>query len=179
MMFLMLLAQDKPEWYLIARVVGFLVFLFGFFVWGLILEFRYFSPYILINTSDREKWRRAAILALLQTSMFPILSLMFGPQLLSLMIDPRFDQWPFNTICFGIWVIILSIITLLKRLDYERRIKSYRRIDKMIKDKNSKYQRFFSSPFTSWIRIFMTADLKRFFSEGFPDDINQETDDVS
>jgi hypothetical protein len=170
MMFSMLLAPDTPEWLLITIVIVFLIFLFGLGGWGLILEIRYISPFTLIKTSNRDKWRRAAILASLQSAMIPIIGLM-AP-----IISPRPDQWPFIPICLGIWAVLLPIATAYKRGEFERHIKSYRRLDKMIKDKNSIYQRLFSSPFTSWTRILMTADQKRFFSEGFPDNIDQEKD---
>jgi len=164
----MSLAPNTPEWLLVTVVIVFLVFLFGLGGWGLILEIRYISPYTLIQTSNRDKWRRAAILAFLQTAMIPILGLA-AP-----IMSPLPDQWLFIPICSGVWIVVLPIATLYKRWEFERHIKNYQRLDKMIKDKNSVYQRLFTIPVMSWTRIFMTADQKRFFSEGFPGDGNQE-----
>jgi len=168
MMFSMLLAPDTPEWLLITVVAVFLIFLFGLGVWGLILEYKYINPFVLIKASNRDKWRRAAILALIQSAMIPILGFV-AP-----IVSPLPDQWLFIPVCSGIWLVILPIATLYKRWDFERHIKNYQRLDKMIKDKNSVYPRLFASPIMRWTRIFMTADTKRFFSEGFPDDISQE-----
>ncbi|MFZ2171089.1 MAG: hypothetical protein WAW61_15810 [Methylococcaceae bacterium] len=168
MMFSKPLAPDTPEWLLITFVVVFLIILFGLTGWGLILEIRYTSPFTLITTSNRDKWRRAAILAFLQTAMIPILGLV-AP-----IMSPLPDQWLEVPICSGIWIVLFPIATLYKRWEFERHIKSYQRLDKMIKDKNSIYQRLFSSPFTSWTKILFTADQKRFFSEGFPEDIEQQ-----
>ncbi|MEN8243103.1 MAG: hypothetical protein ABFS17_14410 [Chloroflexota bacterium] len=173
MIFSRLLAPDTPEWLSTTSVVVYIISIFGFLGWGMILELRYISPYTLINTSDREKWRRAANLAFFQSAMIPILGLV-AP-----IISPLPDQWPFIPICFGIWVILLPIVTVFKRWGFERHIKRNYRFDKMIKDNNNIYQRLFSSPLISCIKIFLTADHKRFLSEGFPDDINQDTDFVS
>ena len=173
MMFSMLLAPDRPEWLLITIVILFLVSLFGFGIWGMVLEIRYISPFTLIKTSNQDKWRRAAVLALLQTAMFPILGL-FAP-----LVSPRPDQWLFIPICSGIWIMLLPIATLFKRWEFERHIKKYHHLDKMIKDKNGVYQRFFTTPLTIWTRMFMTAEQKRFFSEGFPDDIEEKVDELS
>jgi hypothetical protein len=90
-------------------------------------------------------------------------------------LSPYSDQWLSIPICGGIWIVLLPIATAYKRWEFERHIKRYQRLDKMIKDKNSIYQRLFSTPFMNWTRIFMTADQKRFFNEGFPDDSNQES----
>ncbi len=173
MMFSMPLAPDTPEWLLITIVILFLICLFGFGGWGMILEIRYISPFTLIKTSNQDKWRRAAILALLQTAMFPILGL-FAP-----IMSPHPDQWLFIPICSGIWIALLPIATLYKRWEFERHIKSYQQLDKMIKGKNNIYQRLFSTPLTSWTRMFMTADQKRFFSEGFHDEVDEKTDKLS
>lgn len=173
MMFSKLLAPDTPEWLLITVVILFLISLFGFGGLGMILEIRYISPFTLIKTSNQDKWRRAAILALLQTAMLPILGL-FAP-----IMSPRPDQWLFVPICSGIWIVVLPIATLYKRWEFERHIKSYQHLDKMIKDKNSVYQRLFFTPFTSWTRMFMTADQKRFFSEGFLDEVEEKVSKLS
>ena len=168
MMFSMLLAPDTPEWLLITAVVLYIALLLGLMGWGMFLEIRYISPYTLSKTSNRDKWRRAAILASLQTAMIPIIGLA-AP-----IMSPHPDQWPFILICGGIWIVAFPIATAYKRLEFERHIKMYHRLDKTIKDKSGIYQRLFSSPFTRWTRIFMTAEQKRFFSEGFPDNIDQE-----
>ncbi len=174
MMFSILPAPNTPEWLLITVLVFSLVSLLGMIGWAMILEIRYISPFTIIKTSNREKWRRAAILALLQTAMIPILGLV-QPTL-----SPRPDQWPaFPLFCGGVWIVVLPIAILYKRWEFERHIKNYRWLDKMIKDKNGIYHRLFLTPFTSWMRIFMTADQKRFFSEGFPESIDDKNDSVA
>ena len=168
MMFSMLLSPDTPEWLLMTVVVVFVIFLFGLGAWGLVLEYKYINPFRLVKASNRDKWRRAAILALIQSAIIPIIG--FVAPIMS----PLSDQWLFIPICSGIWIVILPIATLYKRWDFERHIKNYQCLDKMIKDKNGVFLRLFASPLISWTRIFMTADIKRFLNEGFPDDMSQE-----
>jgi hypothetical protein len=144
----------------------------GMLTWALILEIQYSSPYKIIQMSNREKWRKAATLAFLQTAMIPVLGLA-QPTL-----SPHSDQWPiFPMFCGGIWLVIFPTVVLFKKWEFERRIKSYQRMDKAIKDKKSVYHSIFSKPFTGWIRIFMTAEQRRFFKEGFPDNIENQNGD--
>jgi len=137
----------------------------------MILEIRYVSPLTLIKTDNKEKWRRATKLALMQTAMIPILGLA-QPTL-----SPHSGQFPmFPLFCGGVWIVVLPIAILYKRWEFERHIKSYRYFDKQIKDKNSIYNRMPFNPFTGIMRIFMTADQKRFYVEGFPDDVDEKRD---
>ena len=172
-MFSPVLAPDTPEWLLITVLVLSLGSMIVLLIWAVILEIRYISPFTLIKTSNRDKWRRATQLALMQTAMIPILGLA-QPTL-----SPHSGQFPmFPLFCGGIWIVALPIATLYKRWEFERHIKSYRYFDKQIKDKNSIYSRILANPFTSMTRIFMSSDQKRFFSEGFPDDIDEKKNDV-
>ena len=169
MMFSMSLAPDTPEWLLTTATVVFLLLLFGLGGWGLILEIRYISPFTLIQTNNRDKWRKAFILAFLQTVIIPVIGFM-AP-----IVSPLPDQWPFILICGGLWIVALPVAASYKRWEFERHIKNYQRLDKMIKNKNGGYHRLLTNPIMNWTRIFMTADQKRFFSEGFPDEMNQES----
>ena len=168
MIFLILPAPDTPDWLLITAVVLYVCLLFGLLGWAIVLEYRYISPYTLIRTSNRDKWRRAAILSLLQTSMIPILG--FAAPIFS----PLSDQWLFIPICGGIWVVVFPIATLYKRWEFERHIKIYQYLDKMIRDKNSVYHHRYFRLSTSLLKIFMPAEHKRFFNEGFPDNIDEQ-----
>jgi len=172
MMFSMSLAQDAPEWLFITVVILMVVLMIGFLVWGAILEIRFISPYTLIKTSNQEKWRKAMILALLQTSMLVI----FGLAMPVLSTPP--EKLPMFLFCNGLWIVAFPFATLYKRWEFERHIKNYRFFDKQIKDKNSIYNRAHIAPFRL-ISFLMTSDQKRFFSEGFPDDIDEKNDQAS
>ena len=168
----MSLAQDAPEWLFITVVILVIGLMLGFLVWGAILEIRFISPYTIIKKSNQEKWRKAMVLALLQTSMLFI----FGLAMPVLSTPP--ERLPMFLFCNGLWVVAFPLATLYKRWEFERHIKSYRYFDKQIKDKNSIYNRAHFAPFRS-IRFFMTSDQKRFFSEGFPDDIDEKSNQES
>ncbi len=141
----------------------------GLLIWAMILEIRFISPFTIIKTSNKEKWRKAAILALMQTAMIPVLGLS------QLTLSPQSGQWQTILLfCGGLWIVVLIIAVLYKRWEFESHIKRYLYFDKMIKDKNSVYHRIHAIPFTNISRIFMTADLKRFFREGFPDSIDDK-----
>jgi hypothetical protein len=172
MMFSMSLAQDVPEWLFITTVILMVGLMIGFLIWGAILEIRYISPFTLIKTSNQEKWRKAIVLALLQTSML----LIFGLAMPILSSPP--EKLPMFLFCNGLWVFAFPLATLYKRWELERHIKNYRFLDKQIKDKNGIYNRALVAPFR-FINIFMTADQKRFFSEGFPDDIDEKNGEES
>jgi hypothetical protein len=166
--------QSTPQqWLFIAVLIVMLGSTVGLLVWGAILEIRFISPLTLIKTDNKEKWRRAAILALIQTSMLPI----FGTAML-IIYTPAGKLLMF-LICNGLWVVVFPLVILFKRWEFERHIKNDLRLDKMMKDKSNNYRGLFSSPLTNWISIFMTAEQKRFFSEGFPDDVEQKKDDES
>ena len=167
-------APDTPEWLLITVLVLSLGTATVLLIWAMILEIRYKSPFAINKASDQEKWRRATILALMQTAMIPILGLA-QPTL-----SPNSGQWPiFPLFCGGVWIIALPIAILFKRWEFDRQIKSYQYFDKMIKDKNSVYHRIFAYPFTGLARIFMTDEQKRFFSDGFPESQENKKEDVT
>jgi hypothetical protein len=166
-------APDTPEWLFITVLILSLGTGIVLLIWAMILEIRYKSPFAINKASDKEKWRRATILALMQTAMIPILGLA-QPTL-----SPNPGQWPiFPLFCGGVWIVALPVAILFKRWEFDRQIKSYQYFDKMIKDKNSFYHRIFANPFTSLARIFMTSEQKRFFSEGFPESIDNKKDGV-
>jgi hypothetical protein len=173
MMFSIIFAPDTPEWLLIAVLIVSIGSSIGLLIWGAILEIRYISPLTIIKTNDKEKWRRATILALLQTAMVPILGL--AQPILS----PHSGQWPmFPLLCNGLWIVVLPIAIVYKRWEFERQIKNYQFFDELIKDKNSIYRHGFAIP-VSLLKIFMTTEQKRFFNEGFPDSIDEKKDEAS
>ena len=140
---------------------------------ALILEFRYTGPYTIVKTSNKEKWREATILAFLYTAMIPILGLA-GPAL-----SPAPDQWPkFPLLCAGVWLVAFPVKVLYKRMQFERDVKRYQRIDKIIKVKAGSYQNVFAFPLFNWIKIFMPAEYKRFLAEGYPENLDTHKDDI-
>jgi hypothetical protein len=140
-------------------------------IWAAILEIRYIGPYTLIKANNKEKWRRATVLAFLYTAMIPILGLA-AP-----IISPLPDQWPrFSLMCSGVWIAVLPLAILYKRLEFEWHIKFDRRLDKMIKKKNKAYYRTYGTALTILPRISMTAELRRFFSEGFSENVDDNVD---
>lgn len=169
-MFSPMFAPNTPEWLFITIVVLCLCLIFGLFGWAIVLEYRYSSPNTLIRTSNRDKWSKAAILALLQTSMIPIIG--FAAPFLS----PLSNQWSFIPTCVGIWIVALPIATIYKRWEFERYIKSYQNFDKMIKDRNSFYHHRYFQFSISLMKMFVPAEHKRFFNEGFPDEVDEKKD---
>src|SRR5512145_878445 len=135
MMLSISLTQDIPEWLFITVVILMISLMIGFLVWGAILEIRYISPFTLIKRSNQEKWRKATVLALLQTSML----LIFGLAMPILSTPP--ERLPMFLFCNGLWVVAFPLAILYKRWELERHIKNYRFLDKQIKDKNSVYNR--------------------------------------
>jgi hypothetical protein len=98
-----------------------------------------------------------------QTLMIPILGLV-AP-----ILSPRSDQWPaFPLVCGGLWLVIFPIAVVYKRWDLERQLKSYKRLNRMIK--TGAYQRIFSFPLLNWTQFMMNAERRRFFAEGYPQD---------
>jgi hypothetical protein len=172
-MFSMSLTQDIPEWLFTTVVILLVGLMIGFLIWGAILEIRYISPFTLIKTSNKEKWRRAIVLALLQTSMLPILGLAMP------ILSTSPEKLPMFLFCNGAWLIAFPVTILHKRWEFERHIKRLRYFDKMIKDNNGVYNRIFANPLVNLTRIFMTAEQKRFFSNGFSEGIDDKKDDVS
>jgi len=163
-------SNTLEQWLFIIVVVLTLGSTITLLAFGAILEIRYISPFTLIKTSNKEKWRRATILALMLTAMLPI----YGMAML-IIYTPN-ERLPMFLLCNGIWIIVLPLATLYKRWEFESHIKRYRYFDKMIKDKNSPYHTFLAFPYRM-MRIFMTSEQKQFFNEGFPNDMNEKTNE--
>ena len=170
-MFSKSLLSDFPEWLFIAIIVFFIGTTLALGIWAIVLETRFTGPYTLIKKSNKQKWRRAALLAFLQTGILPILGLFAG--LLSLSLDSQTDNWLFIPICIAVWLAVFPLAILFKRWEFNRHIKRYKKIDKSIKDNNEIYRRF-----TGRIGIFMTAELRRFFKEGYSE-FDSDKEDVT
>ncbi|PKO22863.1 MAG: hypothetical protein CVU38_07105 [Chloroflexi bacterium HGW-Chloroflexi-1] len=163
MTFVLRLAPNTPEWLLLAVAIIVVVATVVLASWGAILEIRYASPYTLVATPAGQKWRRAIVLTLLQTSFFPLIGLA-AP-----ILSPAPDQWPAAPLfCGGIWVVVLPIVVLFKRWDLERRLKHYIKMDAVIKRDGGKTVS--ASPFFRWMKPFMTSEFTRFVKDGFPED---------
>lgn len=165
-----MMTQDPPEWMFLTILPLALILMMGLLIWGAILEIGYINPYTLIKISNKEKWRKAIVLALLQTSML----LIFGLALPILSTPP--ERLPMFLFCNGVWIIVFPLAILYKRWEFESHIKRYRYFDKMIKDKNSIYYHRIFGFSIFLMKIFMPAEQKRFFSEGFPDNIDKISD---
>lgn len=170
-MFSKSLFSDFPEWLFVAIIVFFIGTTLALGIWAIVLETSFTGPYTLIKKSNEQKWRRAALLALLQTGLLPILGLFAG--LLSLSLDSQTDNWLFIPFCGAVWVVVFPLVTLFKRWEFDRHIKRYQKIDKSIKGNNEVYRRF-----TRWTGIFMTAELRRFFNEGYSEPESDKEDVV-
>jgi hypothetical protein len=158
--------SETPEWLLMAAGILLPLAVIGSMGWGVILEIRYIGPYTLNATASSEKWRRAVILALLQTSMIPLFGLVLP------LLSPDSIQWPaFPIICAGIWIVVLPIFVLFKRWDFERHLKRYHRMNQLVR--SGMFNRLLTTPLLSWSKLLMTSELKRFFEEGFPEDRSQ------
>src|SRR5262245_25192225 len=112
----MFLAQVVPERLFVIVVILMVVLFTGFIVWGAILEIRFISPYTLIKTSNQEKWRKAMVLALLQTSILIILGLAMP------ILNTPPEKLPTFLFCTGLWVVAFPLVTLYKRWEFERHI---------------------------------------------------------
>lgn len=140
----------------------------GAMVWSVVLERRYTGPYTLLATSPRRKWKRAAILAFLQTLMFPTLGWYVGLYFLQLSTSAEGISWLILPLgCSGIWLFLLPLAVLIKRWGMERALKRYRRASELIR-KAGGGSVVFSSGFMRWTRRFLTPEQKRFFEEGYP-----------
>jgi hypothetical protein len=169
-----MMTQNPPEWMFLTILPIALILMMGLLIGGAILEVRYINPYTLIKATNKEKWRSAAILAALQTSML----LIFGLTLPILSTPP--EKMPMFLLCNGLWVVAFPIATLYKRWEFESHIKRYRYFDKQIKDKSSVYQRLFIDKFPSGLmKVFMSAEQKRLWNEGFPEDVDEKKDENS
>ncbi len=146
---------------------------FALMTYGAILEIRYSGPYTIASTDEKEKWRRSIILALLRTGMLPIIAL------LELIFIPYTDQILFQSLfCGGIWIIAFPIAILYQRWDFERTIKRYQKLNRTLKDERKSERYKNGSQLQKFVNIFMTAELKRFMSEGYPEG-NSENNNIS
>ena len=112
------LAPDTPDWLFVLVTVMTLGISFGFLIWGVVLEIKLLRDYRNIEVSSKEKWRKAIILALLQTSMIPLLGLAQP------IMSPHPNQFPvFPLICGVFWIAILPFAILYKKWRVEMRLK--------------------------------------------------------
>jgi hypothetical protein len=160
MAFQSMLASDPPtDWRLGAASLFLLVAALIFLIWSTILEIRYKSPYTLTATPNNQRWRRAAILALLQTGIIPLVGLVIR------ILDPYPDNWPTLPICGAVWIVAFALAMLFRRWDMERSIHTYHMIDTWVKQgfHKNKLRRPLS-------KLLMNSEQKRFFEEGFPEE---------
>ena len=137
-----LLPPETAEWLVLAVCFTLIIALVILLGWAAILEIRYMSPYTLIAASANQKWRRAAIPALLQTSVLLLLGLVEP------FISPEPDQWPAAPlVCGAVWIVVLPIVTVFKRWQLARSLKKYREVDTMIK--GGVYRDMLRSPFSA------------------------------
>jgi hypothetical protein len=168
-MFSPVFAPNTPEWLLITALILSLGSFFVLLIWATILEVKYVNPFTLIKRRNREKWNKATQLAVMYTAMIPV----FG--LAQPIISPHPDQFPmFSLFCGGVWIVVLPIAILYKRWEFERHIKSYRYFDKQIKDKDSVYNYVLARPLRLMSVFAMTAEQRRFYKEGFPEDFDED-----
>ncbi len=145
-------------------VVGGIFVLMGY---SAVLEIRYSGPYTIASTDNKEKWRRSIILALLRTGMLPIVAI------LELIFIPYTDQMLFQSLfCGGIWIIAFPIAILYQRWDFERTIKRYQKMDRKLKEARESGRHKDGSQLPKFAQIFMTTELQRFMSEGYPEQNN-------
>ncbi len=112
------LAPNTPHWALVLVTAMTIGISFGFLIWGVVLEIKLPRDYRNIEVSSKEKWRKAIILALLQTSMIPLLGLAQP------IMSPQPNQFPvFPLICGGFWIAILPFAILYKKWRVEMRLK--------------------------------------------------------
>jgi len=160
---------NTPQWLFIVVLVLSASSIFALAIWGIILEIRYLGPYTLASTNGKERWRRAMILALLQTGILPIMGLLL------LTLSPYLEEgFVLPLFCGSVWVVVFPIGILYHRWDFERTIKRYKKLDRTLKSER-KSDRHKSSQMPKFIQIFMTAELQRFTREGYP----QESGDDS
>ncbi|MCL4531108.1 MAG: hypothetical protein M1282_17085 [Chloroflexi bacterium] len=166
--------QNISDWLFLTVVLLSIGLMLGLIIWEAILEIQYIDPFVLIKTNNKVKWRRATILALLLTSMLPTFGLVMS------IIGAPYEKLPMFLLCNGVWIIVFPLAILYKRWEFEMHIKRYRFFDEMIKDNNSVYYRFLKSKFpTRFMKMFLSAEQKRFYREGFPDDNDDKKDGMS
>jgi hypothetical protein len=152
---------NTPQWLFIAVIVLSIGALFALAIWGVILEIRYLGPYTLASTDGKERWRRAVILALLQTGILPIMGLLL------LTLSPYLEEgFVLPLFCGSVWVVAFLIGILYHRWDFERTSKRHQKLDNTLKSER-KSDRYKSPQMPKFIQIFMTAELQRFMKEGY------------
>ena len=163
------LGPNTPEWLVIAAsIIGIGICLVGN-VWGLILETRYVGPYTLLATSNRQKWKRATIVMCVETVWIPLIGL-FQP-----LISPLPDQWPaFPLFCGGIWAVAFPVAVLFKRVSWDRLLATYRKMNDS--PQRGMIQGALSLRLFSWISWLVSAEMKRFLAEGYPEGPTVEAD---
>ncbi len=153
---------NTPQWLFIAVLVLSIGSLFALVIWGAVLEIRYLGPYTLASTDGKERWRRAMILALLQTGILPIMGLLL------LTLSPYLEERSVLPLaCGSVWIVVFPMGVLYHRWDFERTSKRYQKLDKTLKGER-KSDRYTSSQMPKFIQRFMTAELQRFMREGYP-----------
>lgn len=161
-------ALNTAEWLFMIFIISVVGAIFAWAILGFVLEIKYSGPYTVANASGKEKWRRSTILALVQTGILPItglLQLILVPYVKDGLILPMF--------CGGIWIIAFPLDILYQRWDFERKIKRYQKIDKLLKDEKDNQKN--NSPLTKFIKIFMTAEMQRFINEGYSKEFNDKS----
>jgi hypothetical protein len=149
-----------PAWLFSVGIFLFITIILGLLISGALLENKFISPYTLLNATHRERAKQAIILALLQTSIIPLIGIALIIQ------QANAAKWLAMFFALAqFWMIVLLIVIIYKLWNFEWHIRNYKKIDKLVK--NGTYERFFHSPFAGWTRIFMNKEHKRFFTEGF------------
>jgi len=161
------------DWLGTTIIVIFSVAMIGAFSWGAVLEIRFIGPYTLKAASRQQKWQRAAVIVFLQTIPFALIGLV-GP-----VINPdSSDPWFAMPLCCGTaWFIAYPLSVLLKLWEFERHLKRYHKINEGIR--KGALSRVSSSPVFKPITWLMTTELKRFFTEGYPEDSMTELNGTS
>ena len=166
-MSLILPASDIAETLFIIFIVLVIGGIFVLMTYGAILEIKYTGPYTIVRTDSKEKWRRSVILALLKTGMLPITALL---ELVFIPFIPYADQVIFQSIfCGGIWIVVFPIAILYQRWDFERKINQYQKMDNKIKEERAAGKHSSISRLPKFAQLFMTSELQRFTSEGYPE----------
>lgn len=159
-----LFGPNTPEWQLWLVIIFMFVSALATVGGSFILEQRFTSPYTLAKASSRQKWKWAAIIMFWQTLIIPILGL------IQPILSPLSNQWPaFPLFCSGLWLMLFPIAVAHKRWVLERQLKSYQKMDKMIK--SGFYQQLASNPLAGWIlrvmNLFSNTERKKFFETGY------------
>ena len=156
------LGPTTPEWLVIAAALIAIGLCLVALAWGFILDRKYNGPYTLLAASNGQKWKRATIIMFVETVWIPLAGS------LQALISPHPDQWPvFALFWGGIWVVAFPVAVLLKRWRVERQLATYRKMSAqrgMIKG-------VLSSRIFGWITWLMSAEMKRFVAEGYPEDL--------